>query len=63
MSAQIIDGKALALRLREGIGQEVSVLEKNTGIKPGLAAVLVGEDPVAAGDVRKKKIACEKAGI
>lgn len=63
MSAQIIDGKALALRLREGIGQEVSVLEKNTGIKPGLAAVLVGEDPASAVYVRNKKIACEKAGI
>jgi methylenetetrahydrofolate dehydrogenase (NADP+)/methenyltetrahydrofolate cyclohydrolase len=63
VSAQIIDGKALALRLREGIGQEVSVLEKNTGIKPGLAAVLVGEDPASAVYVRNKKIACEKAGI
>jgi methylenetetrahydrofolate dehydrogenase (NADP+)/methenyltetrahydrofolate cyclohydrolase len=63
VSAQIIDGKALALRLREGIGQEVSVLGKNTGIKPGLAAVLVGEDPASAVYVRNKKIACEKAGI
>lgn len=63
MSAQIIDGKALALRLRDGIGQEVSVLEQNTGIKPGLAAVLVGEDPASAVYVRNKKIACEKAGI
>lgn len=63
MSAQIIDGKALALGLREAIGREVSVLEKKTGIKPGLAAVLVGEDPASAVYVRNKKIACEKAGI
>lgn len=63
MSAKIIDGKALALGLREGIGQEVSVLEKNTGIRPGLAAVLVGDDPASALYVRNKKIACEKAGL
>ena len=63
MSATIIDGKALALGLRESIGQEVSVLEKNTGIRPGLAAVLVGDDPASAVYVRNKKIACEKAGL
>ena len=63
MPAQIIDGKALALRLREGIAQEVSALEKETGIKPGLAAVLVGDDPASAVYVRNKKIACEKAGL
>ncbi len=63
MAAQIIDGKALALNLREGIGQEVAILEKNTGIKPGLAAVLVGDDPASAVYVRNKKRACEKAGL
>ena len=63
MPAQIIDGKALALRLREDIAQEVSALEKETGIKPGLAAVLVGDDPASAVYVRNKKIACEKAGL
>jgi methylenetetrahydrofolate dehydrogenase (NADP+)/methenyltetrahydrofolate cyclohydrolase len=61
--AQIIDGKALALSLREEIAQEVSALEKDTGIKPGLAAVLVGDDPASAVYVRNKKIACEKAGL
>ena len=63
MSAQIIDGKALALSLREGIAQEVGILETKTGLKPGLAAVLVGEDPASAVYVRNKKIACEKAGL
>ena len=63
MSAQIIDGKALALKLREGIAQEVAALEADKGIKPGLAAVLVGDDPASAVYVRNKKIACEKAGI
>jgi len=63
VSAQIIDGKALALSLREGIAQEVGILEAKTGLKPGLAAVLVGEDPASAVYVRNKKIACEKAGL
>lgn len=63
MSAHIIDGKALALSLREGITHEVSTLEKKTGLKPGLAAVLVGDDPASAVYVRNKKIACEKAGL
>ncbi len=63
MAAQIIDGKSLALKLREGIAQEVSLLEKATEIRPGLAAVLVGDDPASAVYVRNKKIACEKAGL
>ena len=63
MAGQIIDGKALALRLREGIAQEVNRLQTDTGVKPGLAAVLVGDDPASAVYVRNKKIACEKAGI
>ena len=63
MSAQIIDGKLLALKLRESIAQEVSALEAETMMKPGLAAVLVGDDPASAVYVRNKKIACGKAGI
>ena len=63
MTAQLIDGKALALSLREGIAQEVSHLRNKTGVKPGLAAVLVGDDPASAVYVRNKKIACEKAGL
>jgi methylenetetrahydrofolate dehydrogenase (NADP+)/methenyltetrahydrofolate cyclohydrolase len=61
--AQIIDGKALAQTIREGIAEEVRLLEKDTGIKPGLAAVLVGDDPASAVYVRNKRIACEKAGL
>ncbi|MDR4459829.1 MAG: bifunctional methylenetetrahydrofolate dehydrogenase/methenyltetrahydrofolate cyclohydrolase FolD [Nitrospirales bacterium] len=63
MPAQIIDGKALAQAIRENISEEVHLLEKDTGIKPGLAAVLVGDDPASAVYVRNKKIACEKAGL
>jgi methylenetetrahydrofolate dehydrogenase (NADP+)/methenyltetrahydrofolate cyclohydrolase len=63
VSAQIIDGKALAQTIREGIAEEVRLLEKDTGIKPGLAAVLVGDDPASAVYVKNKRIACEKAGL
>lgn len=63
VAAQIIDGKTLALSLREGIAQEVGRLQTDFGVKPGLAAVLVGEDPASAVYVRNKKIACEKAGL
>ena len=63
MAAHIIDGKGLALGLREGIAEKVTNLKKSTGMIPGLAAVLVGDDPASAVYVRNKKIACEKAGI
>jgi methylenetetrahydrofolate dehydrogenase (NADP+) / methenyltetrahydrofolate cyclohydrolase len=63
VAAQIIDGKALAQTIREGIAEEVRLLEKDTGIKPGLAAILVGGDPASAVYVKNKKIACEKAGL
>lgn len=63
MPAHIIDGKILAREIREGIAEDVRIFEKDTGIKPGLAAVLVGDDPASAVYVRNKKIACEKAGL
>ena len=63
MAAQIIDGKALAQQVRIDIGKEVSEFFEETGIRPGLAAVLVGDDPASAIYVRNKKIACEKAGL
>ncbi|GJL50783.1 MAG: bifunctional protein FolD [Nitrospirales bacterium] len=63
MAAQIIDGKALAQQLRIDIAKDVSEFNERTGIRPGLAAVLVGGDPASAIYVRNKKIACEKAGL
>ena len=63
MSAHIIDGKTLAQAIRTGIAEEVRHLEKDTGIKPGLAAVLVGDNPASAVYVKNKRIACEKAGL
>lgn len=63
MPAQTIEGKALAQTIRQGIAEEVRFFEKDTGIKPGLAAVLVGDDPASAVYVKNKRIACEKAGL
>ncbi len=61
--AHIIDGKAIALELRKEIGLETARLIKEHGIKPGLAVVLVGEDPASSVYVRNKGIATRKAGM
>lgn len=63
MSAHIIDGKALAEKLRAKIADEVSTFTVETGVTPHLAAVLVGEDPASAVYVRNKERACAKVGI
>jgi methylenetetrahydrofolate dehydrogenase (NADP+)/methenyltetrahydrofolate cyclohydrolase len=63
MSARILDGKSLALEIRKEIAEEVSELQRSTGIQPCLAAILVGDDPASQVYVRNKELACEKAGI
>lgn len=60
--AQIIDGKALALALRERIAQDVARL-KSKGVTPGLAVILVGANPASQVYVKNKRAACAKAGI
>jgi methylenetetrahydrofolate dehydrogenase (NADP+) / methenyltetrahydrofolate cyclohydrolase len=61
--AQVIDGRAIAVRLRERVAAAVADLQGSHGWKPGLAAVLVGDDPASAVYVRSKARACEAAGI
>ncbi|MDF0486882.1 bifunctional methylenetetrahydrofolate dehydrogenase/methenyltetrahydrofolate cyclohydrolase FolD [Sphingomonas sp. H39-1-10] len=63
MSANIIDGKAFALALRERIAVQVSDFVSAAGRKPGLAVVLVGEDPASAVYVRSKGKATVAAGM
>lgn len=63
MSAQIIDGKKIALAIREEIKNEAAALSSKQGIVPGLAAVLVGENPASLVYVRMKRKACEEAGL
>lgn len=63
MPAQLIDGKTLAQDLRQGIAVDVESLVGRTGVRPGLAVVLVGDDPASAIYVRNKKKACDAAGL
>ncbi len=63
MSAQVIDGKAVAAGVRERVGAEVAELTSELGRPPGLATVLVGDDPASAIYVRRKREACEQVGI
>lgn len=63
MSATIIDGKALAARVRDRITGEVAALQRDHGITPGLAAVLVGDDPASRVYVGMKHRDCEAVGI
>jgi methylenetetrahydrofolate dehydrogenase (NADP+)/methenyltetrahydrofolate cyclohydrolase len=53
-SAKLIDGKVYAERLRERVAEEVVALKANHGLQPGLAVVLVGEDPASQIYVRSK---------
>lgn len=57
--AQIIDGKSIAADLKESIAEKVAAMD----IKPGLAVILVGDDPASHVYVRNKIKACEKVGI
>lgn len=63
MTAQIIDGKAIAAQIRADIGHEVTDLKARLGRVPGLAAILVGTDPASQSYVRSKHKACAQAGI
>ncbi len=63
MSANLIDGKAIAAELRGKIGEAVATLQATHGVTPGLAVVLVGEDPASQVYVRNKGIATKEAGM
>ncbi len=63
MSAQIIDGKAFAAGLRGRVAQGVARLKKEHGVTPGLAVVLVGEDPASSVYVRNKERMTEEVGM
>lgn len=62
MAATLIDGKALAAQMREQLAQSVAELEQKD-VVPGLAVVLVGDDPASRVYVSMKEKACAKAGI
>ena len=62
MSAQIIDGKALSAQLRAHASTDIKTLISK-GVQPGLAVILVGDDPASQIYVRNKVAACEEMGI
>ena len=63
MTARVLDGKALADRVRARIRDEAAAARADHGFVPGLAAVLVGDDPASKVYVGSKHRACEAAGM
>jgi methylenetetrahydrofolate dehydrogenase (NADP+) / methenyltetrahydrofolate cyclohydrolase len=62
LPAEIIDGVAIARSIREEVARETALLAES-GVRPGLAVVLVGEDPASKVYVRAKGKACDEAGM
>lgn len=63
MTASIIDGKAFAANLKDEIARKVGILKENHDLTPGLAVVLVGEDPASQVYVRNKNKSTKAAGM
>jgi methylenetetrahydrofolate dehydrogenase (NADP+) / methenyltetrahydrofolate cyclohydrolase len=63
MAAQIIDGKAVGARVRAEVARDVESFVAEHGRPPGLATILVGDDPASAVYVDGKQKACAEAGI
>lgn len=63
MSAELLDGKAIANEIKQELGEEVAKFIEDTSVVPCLAAVLVGDDPASQVYVRNKQRACERVGI
>ena len=62
-TAKVLDGRAMAVEILEEIKTEVAALKAQTGITPGLAAISIGEDLAGQLFLRRKRMACDKAGI
>lgn len=63
MTATIIDGKAIAAEIRQQVADEVARIKEEAGLVPGLATVLVGDNPASQTYVRMKQKACAEVGI
>ena len=63
MTASIISGTDIAQQIREEVACNVQSLKRVRGITPGLAVVLIGDDPASAIYVRNKERACREVGI
>jgi len=62
-TAQILDGKALATKIQSELSDQVRALQQQKGRPPGLAVLMVGDNPASAAYVRNKERACAKVGI
>ncbi|WP_457743829.1 bifunctional methylenetetrahydrofolate dehydrogenase/methenyltetrahydrofolate cyclohydrolase FolD [Sulfurimonas sp.] len=60
---QILDGKTLAKKIEANVAKEVAQLKNEVDVTPGLAVILVGQDPASAAYVSMKKKACDKMGF
>jgi len=63
MTAEVISGKDVAKAIRAELAEEVAGLKQQHGIVPGLATVLVGEDPASVSYVTAKRKACDQIGV
>src|SRR5262245_41366158 len=63
MAAVLLDGKKLAQTMQAEIAAGVADLSQRHGVRPGLAAVLVGDNPASQVYVRNKRKACQQVGI
>jgi methylenetetrahydrofolate dehydrogenase (NADP+)/methenyltetrahydrofolate cyclohydrolase len=63
MTAQLIDGKALAVKVRDGLKAQVAEIAAKRGFPPGIAVVRVGEDPASKTYVTSKKKTAEELGF
>ncbi len=63
MTARIISGNDIAKKVHAQVAEKVTALRNADGITPGLAVVLVGDDPASHSYVRRKERACEEVGI
>jgi len=63
MTAKLIDGKAIAAEMQQDIAAKIKQLQGSYSVTPGLAVVIIGEDPASQVYVRNKRNACEAIGI
>lgn len=61
--AELLDGALVAATIKHDVQSEIALLVEKLGVRPGLAAVRVGDDPASAVYVRNKILACEEVGI
>src|SRR3989304_2277182 len=62
-TAQIIDGKGISAKVRSELKAEIRAFKEATGVTPGLAVALVGDDPASKVYIRNKARGCEETGI